>query len=152
MTKPFDFKELYKKINQLLDKGDAQAGTEKGWEMDFGPVYDLGLLRQMDDRQYLWDRLNGFVIDTPGRIAEMQTAAGQGDFEKLAYWAGRIKRNARVLQAHMLLSLLGKIELRCKGGKDAGDLVQMVGAVYEGLEPLLQEEKEKIGFVLSPEG
>jgi len=152
MTKPFDFKELYKKINMLLDKNGAQARNEKEWETNAGPTYDLGLLRQMDDRQYLWDRVNAFITDTPGRIAEMQVAAVHGDREKLLYWAGRIKRGARVLQAHMLLGLLGQIELRTGRGEEVIGLVQMVQAVYEGLEPLLQEEKEKIGFVLSPEG
>ncbi|MBN9383208.1 MAG: response regulator [Chitinophagaceae bacterium] len=152
MTKPFDFKELYKKINMLLDSCDAQAMSEKGVEMGAGPIYDLGLLQQMDDRQYLWDRLNAFIIDTPGRIAEMQTAAGQGDGEKVVYWASRIKRGARVLQAHMLLGLLGQIEARCYEGEDVTGLVRMVQSAYEGMELQLQEEKEKIGFVLSPEG
>jgi hypothetical protein len=82
----------------------------------------------------------------------MESAAAQGDHEKTAYWAGRIKRSARVLQAHELLGLLGQIEVQCKAGEAVGGLVQMVQAVYEGLELQLQEEKEKIGFVLSPEG
>jgi CheY-like chemotaxis protein/nitrogen-specific signal transduction histidine kinase/HPt (histidine-containing phosphotransfer) domain-containing protein len=152
MTKPFDFKELYKKINVLLERSGMQIGNEGGWEMDLAPAYDLGLLLQMDDRQYLWDRLNMFILETPGRIAEMQTAAAQGDSEKLAYWAGRIKRGARVLQAHRLVGLLRQIKARCRKGEKAGDLVQMVRSTYEEMEPLLQKEKEKVGFVLSPEG
>jgi len=152
MTKPFDFKELYKKINVLLERSIMQIGNEGGWEMDFSPRYDLGLLLQMDDRQYLWDRLNMFILETPGRIAEMQTAAAQGDSEKLAYWAGRIKRGARVLQAHRLVGLLRQIKARCRRGEHAGDLVQLVRSAYEEMEPQLQDEKEKIGFVLSPEG
>jgi hypothetical protein len=56
-----------------------------------------------------------------------------------------------VLQVHVLLDLLGQIISLCKVEADVTDLVQMSQVVYEGLEPLLQEEKEKIGFVLSPQ-
>ena len=152
MTKPFDFKDLYKKINMLLDKRrPLSMHHDPSAYADALPLYDLGLLRQMDDRQYLWDRLNAFITDSPGQIAEMQSAAAQGDHEKLVYWACRIKRSARVLQSHVLLGLLGQIEFQSKAGEAVDDLILMVEEVYEGLEQQLQEEKEKIGFVLSLE-
>jgi PAS domain S-box-containing protein len=151
MTKPFDFKELYKMINMLLDRrGPESIFQHSAEQAEILPAYDLGLLLQMDDRQYLWDRLNAFVTETPGRIAEMRKAAVEGEYEKVLYLAGRIKRSARVLQAHVMMNLLGQMEYQCRKGEEVIGLVQMVQLVYEGLEPLLQQEKEKIGFVLSP--
>ncbi len=148
MTKPFDFKELYKKIGLLLDKpGPLPQGL---YSYPGTPsAYDLGLLRQMDDRQYLWDRLNAFILDTPGRIDEMRTAVQQGDTAKIIYMASRIKRSARVLQAQVLLGLLDQIIVKGKMGEDVSGLVPMVQAVYEGLVLQLQAEKERVGFVLS---
>jgi len=146
MTKPFDFKELYKMINALLSE------DEKGRDgaMNIGQAYDLGLLRQMDDRQYLWDRLNTFLSDTPMQIDEMRRA--EGHHKRTRYWASRIKRGARVLRSQVLLDVLQRIIFHCDKEEEVHELVQMVQVVYEGLEPLLREEKEKIGFVLAPEG
>jgi hypothetical protein len=44
-----------------------------------------------------------------------------------------------------------QIEVQSKEGEEVTGLVQMVQEVYEGMEPLLKEEIERIGFVLSPE-
>jgi CheY-like chemotaxis protein len=152
MTKPFDFKELYKKINRLLDRqGPLPLFQDAGVMADELPAYDLGLLRQMDDRHYLCDRLNAFITESPGRIAEMRRAALDGEHEQVVYRAGVMKRNARVLQAGVLHSLLVQIEDQSKEGEAVTGLVQMVQEVYEGMEPLLKEEIEQIGFVLSPE-
>jgi CheY-like chemotaxis protein len=148
MTKPFDFKELYKKIGLLLDKpGPFPLDLYSYPETQ--SAYDLGLLRQMDDRQYLWDRLNVFILDTPGRISEMRTAVEQGDTARIIYLASRIKRGARVLQAQVMLGLLDQIIVLGRIGGDVLGLIQMVQAVYEGLVPQLQAEKERVGFVLS---
>ncbi|MDO6434869.1 ATP-binding protein [Flavitalea sp. BT771] len=152
MTKPFDFKELYKKIAGLLDGRSAlPLFQDAGAMADELPAYDLSLLRQMDDRHYLWDRLNAFISESPGRIAEMRGAALGGEHEQVVYRAGRMKRSARVLQAHVLHSLLAQIEVQSREGDEVAGLVQMVQDVYEGMEPLLKEEIERIGFVLSPE-
>jgi len=146
MTKPFDFKELYKTINALLSE------DERGREgvINIGQAYDLGLLLQMDDRQYLWDRLNAFLSDTPMQIEEMRRA--EGHYKRTRYWASKIKRGARVLRSQVLLEVLQRIILHCDKEEEVHELVQMAQVVYEGLEPLLQEEKEKISFVLAPEG
>jgi len=152
MTKPFDFKELYKKISRLLDKrGPLAMFQEVGVMVEELPAYDLSLVQQMDDRHYLWDRLNAFITETPGRIAEMRTAALGGEHEQVIYRAGVMKRSARVLQAHVLHSLLVQIEFHSKEGDEVTGLVQMVQHVYEGMEPQLREEIARIGFVLSPE-
>lgn len=146
MTKPFDFRELYKTINALL--GDDER--VKTGAINIGQAYDLGLLRQMDDRQYLWDRLNTFLSETPIHIEEIRRA--EGHYKRTRYWAGKIKRGARVLRSQVLLDVLQRIIIRCDKEEDVHELVQMVQVVYEGLEPLLLEEREKIGFVLTPEG
>ncbi len=148
MTKPFDFKELYKKIGMLLDKPGPFPQDLYSYP-ETQSAYDLGLLRQMDDRQYLWDRLNVFILDTPGRISEMRTAVEQGDTAKIIYLASRIKRSARVLQAQVMLGLLDQIIALGRMEEDVLGLIQMVQAVYEGLVPQLQAEKERVGFVLS---
>ncbi|HEY4209126.1 MAG TPA: ATP-binding protein [Puia sp.] len=144
MTKPFDFKELYRTINKLLGEKDSV----KDGPLNFGQAYDLGLLRQMDDRQYLWDRLSAFLTDMPMQIEEMRRAAGE--HKKTSYWASRIQRSARVLRSQVLLDVLQRIISHCDKEEEVHELVQMVQVVYEGLEPLLQEEKEKVGFVLTP--
>jgi len=146
MTKPFDFKELYKTINALLS--EDERGREGS--MNIGQAYDLGLLRQMDDKQYLWERVNTFLSDTPRQIEEMRSA--EGDTKRTRYWASRIRRGARVLGAQVLQDVLQQIISHCDKGEEVHELVQMAQVVYEGLEPLLLEEKEKIGFVLAPEG
>ena len=146
MTKPFDFKELYKTINALLS--EDERGRDGA--MNVGPAYDLGLLRQMDDKQYLWERVNTFLSDTPIQIEEMRRA--EGHHKRTRYWASRIRRGARVLRAQVLLNILQQIISHCDKGEEVHELVQMAQVVYEGLEPLLLEEKEKIGFVLAPEG
>jgi PAS domain S-box-containing protein len=146
MTKPFDFKELYKMINSLLGEDENPgAGTRYS-----GETYDLGLLQQMDDRQYLWDRLNSFLTDTPTQIEQLRLA--EENFNQARYWASRIKRGARVLRSQPLLDILQQIIGRCDRKENVHELVKMVQMIYNGLEPSLLDEKGKVGFVLTPEG
>ncbi len=144
MTKPFEFVELYKRITALLDRPWMSAPHRTG--MENGKDYDLGLLRQMEDPQYLLDTLHAFLTVTCGQLEEMAEAGERRDFDRVFSLSHLVRGRAGVLQVQELLELLGEIEQQARLKMDAGVLIQRALDVYAQLRPSLQLEKDQLGF------
>jgi len=53
MSKPFEFMELYKRISILLNDPDGLGALPASRHIDGSKAYDLGLLEEIGDREYL---------------------------------------------------------------------------------------------------
>ncbi len=145
MTKPFEFTELYKCIAGLLGKKEAFSlspvaihlpGEEK--------LYDLILLEELDDKEYLLEMLNLFLVNAPLQLKDIQQAAAQQDFEKVFHGSHKLKGSAGMLQAQAFLGLLGKIELQSKERMDTTELIREALTLFAQLEGSLRAEKLKV--------
>ena len=143
MTKPFEFVELYKRITAMLDRPRVNAPHRAGVEN--GKGYDLGLLRQMEDPQYLQDTIQAFLTVTCRQLEEMAEAAKQRDYDSVFSLSHLVRSRAGVLQTQELLELLGEIEQQARLKMDAGVLIERALDVYAHLRPSLQLEKDQLG-------
>lgn len=79
-------------------------------------LYDLSMLEEMGDNEYLVQVLNIFLRDTPVELKEMKVALNTYNIEIIAQKAHKIKGSAGVIQALELCCLLAGIEKIAKAG------------------------------------
>jgi len=98
-------------------------------------LYDLSLLEEMEDNEYLVQVLNIFLRNTPDDLKQMAAALKAGNTEVIARTAHKIKGSAGVIQAADLCKLLSSIENVAK-----------TGAVNEELKALIASAERLYNF------
>jgi HPt (histidine-containing phosphotransfer) domain-containing protein len=102
-------------------------------------LFDLSLLEEMDDDEYVADILTIFLGDTPKEFNDLKKACFLNKCDDVYKMAHKIKGSAGLLQANFLLNRLIKIEEIAKAGK-SDELVK--------LAELANEEYKKIEIPL----
>ncbi len=110
VSKPFDFPFLYNRIRFLLNAkpiSDTKVTIEKqGNER----LFDLSLLEEMDDNQYVAEVLAMFLENTPERLTELREACVSNQFIEVHKTAHKLKSSIGLLKANDLLSVMKKLE------------------------------------------
>jgi len=104
-------------------------------------LYDLGILEEMDDKEYIVEIISIFLNDTPGELKEISTAATARKMEIVSKTAHKLKNSAGALQAKSLVYLLTEIETSAKAGcsnEEFIQLIEMTQQEYNNLEQALQ--------------
>lgn len=73
-------------------------------------LYDLSLLEEMDDDDYIIEIVSIFLYETPKELIEMQSAATSGKIDIVGKKAHKLKSSAGIIQADSLLNILKNIE------------------------------------------
>jgi len=161
MIKPFDFNDLYTRMLRLLFTADKQPDNkiqeqvgvqEKEPVKEEEPLYDLSLLKELDDNQYLTEVLSFFIENAPADIKELQPLADKKDWEALYKKAHKIKGAAAMLQSTRLAGLLANIESNAKtltNIETIPGLVQEAVALFAELDQALRKELNRIKKELS---
>ncbi|MEO7962156.1 MAG: PAS domain S-box protein [Ginsengibacter sp.] len=141
LSKPFDITFLYKCISQLLD--DTQINPPLVMEHsqnNHENLFDLSLLEEMDDNEYVSEILTIFLDTTPAELQELKKASAATTFEDVYRIAHKLKSSSGLLQADRLLQVLIKLEDLGRNKKDDGLLVlaERAGAEFKMLEPPLK--------------
>ncbi|MDR3716832.1 MAG: PAS domain S-box protein [Puia sp.] len=150
MTKPFEFTELYKCIGSLLGKKETALSPVPAaiQEKTAEKPYDLALLEEMDDKEYLLDMLNLFLTNMPVQLEELVQASGRQDFDKVFSVAHKLKGTAGMLRTQALMDQLVRIETGSRERMDTSGMVRRAADLFTQLEGLLQEEKSRVEGML----
>ena len=89
-------------------------------------LFDLSMLEEMDDTEYLLDVLSLLLKETPKDITEMKDALRSGNLDIVCKKAHKLKSSAGVIQAEKLTALLDDIETVGKKGDNANELTALV--------------------------
>jgi HPt (histidine-containing phosphotransfer) domain-containing protein len=103
-------------------------------------LYNLRLLEEMNDLQYLLDILYMLLTYTPGQLRELMEATARQDFERIHYLSHKLKGSLGVLQCTTLDGLLSQIEKHAKERRDTTAMMQTVIAIYDELKWSLKAE------------
>jgi len=104
-------------------------------------LYDLSLLEEMDDVDYIIEIVSIFLNETPKEIAEMQKAAISGNIAMVCNKAHKLKSSTGLIQANGLLQILKNIE-ETANSSSADELIKLVKtaiAKYKTIETSLRE-------------
>ena len=140
LSKPFNFSNLYQRISLLLDDTPVYNSEEVLVEKVNNNLFDLSLLQEMDDNEYLADILNIFLANTPGELNNLEDACIDKQFETAYKMAHKLKSSAGILQAKQFLQVLIKIEetAKAENTEDILDLCKVLKEEYKKIEPPLQ--------------
>ena len=94
-------------------------------------LYDLSMLEEMDDNEYMAEMLTIYLTETPTELKEIREALTIGKTEIIAKKAHKLKNSAGVLQANNLIDLLTKIEDIAKSGSVNEELITMIADVHK---------------------
>jgi PAS domain S-box-containing protein len=147
LSKPFDFYFLYKRISLLLGEIPVSepvvAIIEKSGNEN---LFDLSLLEEMNDNEYLLEMLTIFLSNTPIELNELNRACLASQFDAVYKMAHKLKGSTGVFQANFLSDVLEKIENTARAGKNDGlpMLVGLANEEYKKIEIPLKEHLKKI--------
>jgi len=71
LTKPFDFSLFYERIRMLLDHESVNDSIEDTEDTKNDELFDLSMLEEMDDLEYLAEILEIFLKNTPVELKQM---------------------------------------------------------------------------------
>ncbi len=142
LSKPFDINFIYKRISYFLGCETTKEPTTMKHELhNEEHTFDLSLLQEMDDNEYVCEILQIFLNNTPDELKEFQKAANVNHFEATYKMAHKIKGSAGLLQADEMLRLLSKAEEFAKAGIKEGlpVLAQQATDEYKKIEDPLRQ-------------
>jgi HPt (histidine-containing phosphotransfer) domain-containing protein len=96
-----------------------------------GNMYDLSMLEEMDDNEYMAEMLTIYLKETPEELREIREALTAGETETVAKKAHKLKNSAGVLQANRLIELLANIEAIAKREIVNDELINLVAEVHK---------------------
>jgi len=109
-------------------------------------LFDLSLLEEMNDNEYLSEILTGFLSNTPNELNELNRACIASQFDSAYKMAHKLKGSTGLFQANFLTDVLEKIEDTARAGKNDAlpMLVGLANEEYKKIEIPLKEHLKKI--------
>ena len=139
LSKPFNFSNLYQRLSLLLDTSVYNSDEENVDEVK-NNLFDLSLLEEMDDNEYLSDVLGIFLTNTPGELYNLEEACIDKQFENCYKMAHKFKSSAGILQATYFLQILVKMEeaAKAENAQEILHLCEELNEAYKKIETPLQ--------------
>lgn len=99
-------------------------------------LYDLSMLEEMDDSEYVCEILKIFLRDTPVDLKALKDAANKSNTEAIVQKAHKIKGSAGIIQAEKMCLLLKEIENTAKAGVTSNitSLIDNTQKLYNKIE------------------
>ena len=150
LSKPFDFSFIYKRISMLLGNTPVDDSAQENVKANNENLFDLCLLEEMDDNEYVSDILSLFLTTTPNELNELQKACISCEFNTVYNIAHKLKSSTGLLKAKDLVDILIKIEDKAKAEKNEGltMLAELANEAYKKIETPLQKHLKNTNAAL----
>jgi PAS domain S-box-containing protein len=149
-TKPFEFSHFYEQITNLLSQNNMHEVTGEAAPVDHAAQFDLSMLQELDDNEYLSQMIEIFLSMTPAELAEMEKQAEAGELENVYKIAHKLKSSTGLMKANLLLETLMQIEQEAKNKNKANlkNLIADANKAFYDLEHPLRQELNRIKTLL----
>jgi HPt (histidine-containing phosphotransfer) domain-containing protein len=109
-------------------------------------LFDLSLLEEMDNNEFVSDILTIFLGNTPKELYELKRACISNKFDAAYKMAHKIKGSTGLFQANFLLNVLIKIEETASAEKkdELAKLAELANEEYKKIEIPLKEHLRNI--------
>ncbi|HEV8084024.1 MAG TPA: PAS domain S-box protein [Chitinophagaceae bacterium] len=138
LSKPFDVSYLYKRITELLNEQSTKPIIMETKTTTNENLFDLSLLQEMDDNEYIAEILTTYLGNTPGELKELKKICSDNQFDAIYKMAHKLKGSSGLLYAHGILRILSKIEEFAKA------------EIKEGLPVLAQQASDEFLKIEAP--
>lgn len=117
VSKPFDFANIYKRICLLIDEEKTEDLPIAAAEKTEDKLFDLTMLEELEDDDYLSDILHIFLTNTRQAIAEIKIAFDGNSSESVTSMAHKLKSSVGLLKITKMSTLLNEIENNAGGNE-----------------------------------
>ena len=107
-----------------MKNSEHNTGTESAFAAE--GLFDLSILAEMDDHEYLLEMIDVFLWEAGKELKEMKEALRAGNDHIVYQKAHKVKSNAGIIQANKLTEILDDIELLGKKGGNKNELTPLV--------------------------
>jgi HPt (histidine-containing phosphotransfer) domain-containing protein len=110
-------------------------------------LYDLSMLEEMDDNEYVLEMLNILLLEASQELKEMKVALLAGKADIVSQTAHKLKSSAGIIHAAKFNTLLDEIETLAKNGgmcKELSWLVETAVHQYQRIEKELKVYVEEL--------
>jgi PAS domain S-box-containing protein len=141
ISKPFDFSFLYNRISFLLGLETVNYFIPENKKPGNQNLFDLSLLEEMEDNEYLFSVLTTFLNNTPADLKELKKAFTSGEIESVYKIAHKLKTSVGLFKARGLFAILTQIEecAKSEGNKDLVKLIELANKEYKKIKIPLQK-------------
>ncbi|MEO6732761.1 MAG: Hpt domain-containing protein [Ferruginibacter sp.] len=112
-------------------------------------LYDLSMLEEMDDNEYVLEMLNILLVEASADFTEMKKAIQAGKAETVCQMAHKLKTSAGIIQAAKLIALLEQIETIGKKGSGDKELALLVENAIHQYHSIEKELKVYMAALLT---
>ncbi len=110
--------------------------------MTYQPLFDLSILQEMDDSNFITQIISLYLEDTPKNLAEIKEAAANNDFSGVEKRIHKLKGSTAIFQSQQILDTIDELHESANGENKDGrlhDLVIKLENEYELLRNALNE-------------
>ena len=132
----------------MITSKNFEKNTQHTELLTASPLYDLGMVEEMDDTEYLVEVVSLFIEGTPKELKEMRDALRAGNTEIIYKTAHKLKSSAGVIQANALTEVLNGIEAIAKSGTlnaELDSLIENAMCQYKDIEQALKKHLKELG-------
>ncbi len=146
ISKPFDFSFLYSRISHFLGFETAKYVAPVKEQQDPERLFDLSLIEEMEDNEYLKSVLSAFLNGTPADLNQLQSAFTADHYDDVYKIAHRLKTSVGLFKANRLFDILTRIEESIRGGiRDGLDrLLELANNEYLRIKIPLEEQLNRL--------
>lgn len=128
-----------------MQQPDEKPFRQKGQEPQSG-VVDFNHLRNLlfNDADYIKEMLQEFLVAMPANIQEMREAAGQQQWERVAFLAHRLKSSLGIVPITNAMEMTKDLEQKAQDAGDAGLIAGKMEKLAELLERACNEISAEI--------
>jgi PAS domain S-box-containing protein len=146
LTKPFEFSSFYERINHLLSEKKEEQMVEDTVDEEKSELFDLTMLEELDDNEYLSQMIEIFLSMTVLELAEMEKQLNADEFENISKNAHKLKSSTGLMKADKLFQVLVTIEetAKIKNKNELTVLIPRAVSAFHQLEDPLKENLERI--------
>jgi PAS domain S-box-containing protein len=136
MSKPFEFADFYQRVGRMI-RATNELPVPDVRSKPTG-VFDLSLLSEVGDEDYIRDIIQTFIDSLPVQVTELETAVSSCDPDRVYVIAHRLRGSTGMLQATALSDRLGRLERLAKEKTDGRSLVEELLPLFEQLRSELR--------------
>ena len=146
LTKPFEFSHFYERISNLLTQTNTDEIIEESVNTENTELFDLSMLEELDDTEYLSQMIGIFLAMTPEELNGMKNQLNADEFENVYKTAHKLKSSTGLMKANKLFEALVTIEEAARNNNKNELAILIPGAytAFHQLEAPLKEKLEKI--------
>lgn len=149
ISKPFTIPELYDKMTRyVLAAGSDPAPHRQHPAADVGKsLYDLSMLREMEDPLYEREVIEMFLTATPPVLASLKQKVDAASWQEVYLQAHELKGSLGIFQMDLLVDLVIRMEGYAKAQERLDEMPGLITraiALFQKMQPLLRGEMDKL--------